>query len=57
MHLRVEQNRCGQPHCPICRNAAAARRPKTRDIAGLIGFGSISIALLVLLVLAAAFPR
>jgi hypothetical protein len=55
VHLRTEENRCGQPHCTYCRNAP--RRPTARDYAGLIGFGSISVALLVLVVLAAFWPR
>lgn len=55
MHLRVEENRCGQPHCRVCRNAP--RKATARDYAGLIGFGTVGAVLLVLVVLATVLPR
>jgi hypothetical protein len=56
MHLRVEQNRCGQPHCRTCRNQPP-RRLARREVAGLIAFFAGGAILLVMLVVALAFPR
>jgi hypothetical protein len=55
MHLRVEKTRCGQPHCTYCRNAPRRRRP--RDIAGLVGFGSLGAALLLATILVTVWSR
>lgn len=56
MHLRVEQNRCGQPHCRTCRNQSP-RRLARREVVGLFAFFAVGAILLVMLVLALAFPR
>jgi hypothetical protein len=56
MHLRVEQNRCGQPHCRTCRNQPP-RRLARREVVGLSAFFAGGAILFVALVLALAWQR
>lgn len=58
MNLRtLPHDSCRRPHCSVCGTPPPKRKPTRREIAGVIAFYGTSFALLVLVVLVAAFPR
>lgn len=56
MHVRSESMKCSNPACSYC-GTPPRRRLSALDVAGLVAVVGTGLLLLVMLVLAAVFPR